>query len=300
LSHTIYFWLLLFITGLSAATVDAIAGGGGLISLPVLLGVGVPPQVALGTNKLQSSLGTFMAATKYYRQGWFSIKTLSKGLLFGIIGAMLGSVAGQGLSTEFLHKLIPVLMLVILIYTIFSPTLGHEAQTPKMSEQWFYIIFGFTLGFYDGIFGPGTGSLWVFSLTFFLGYHFRNATAYAKVFNLKSNIIAAICFGLGSNIDYRIALCMAAGQFIGGQLGAHLAIKKGAQIIRPIFIIVVSVSVMSLVYKNYLHDQQTWVILLAGFSYVVGIGGIYFWNNKKMHEKAALKLAESAASSINV
>jgi len=242
---------MLFIVGLIAGTVDAIAGGGGLISLPALLSVGVPPHVALGTNKLQATIGTFVATRSYYRKGWFSLTTIYKGLVFGFVGAVLGAIAGQMVSSDILKTIIPVLLLAILAYTLYSPQLGYEDKKPKFNEFWFYVIFGFIMGFYDGFFGPGTGSLWVFCLTFFLGYNFTKATAYAKVFNLKSNVIATVCFAVGQNIDYRIALSMAAGQIIGGQLGAHLAIKNGAKLIRPIFICVVSSTIITLAYKSY-------------------------------------------------
>src|SRR3990167_2348298 len=209
--------VILFATGLMAATVDAIAGGGGLISLPVLLVVGIPPHIALGTNKLQNSIGT------------------------------LGAVTSQLISSDVLKKIIPVLLLIIFIYTLCSPQLGINDRKPLMKESYFYGLFGFLLGFYDGFFGPGTGSFWVFSLTCFLGYNLRKATAYTKVFNFKSNLIATVCFALGQNIDYRIALCMGLGQLIGGRLGAHLAIIKGVKLIRPLFIIVISSTMLCLI-----------------------------------------------------
>ena len=276
---------LLFSVGLIAGTIDAIAGGGGMITLPLLLIIGVPPHVALGTSKLQGAAGTFVATCSYYRHGLFSLKTIYKGLIFGFIGAVLGAIAGQTLSSDILKKIIPVLLVVILIYTIFSPKLGHIDKKPRVNEFWFYVIFGFTMGFYDGFFGPGTGSLWVFALTFFLGYNFTKATAYAKVFNLKSNIIATVCFMIGGNINYSIALCMMAGQLIGGRLGAHLAIKRGAQIIRPIFISIVSLTILSLAYKNYsgsfylekLINYTGMMPLILGLAIFVTALSLYAW-----------------------
>lgn len=266
---------ILFITGLIAGTVDAIAGGGGLISLPMLLSIGVPPHIALGTNKLQASIGTSIATYSYYRHGWFSLKTIYKGLLFGFIGTVLGALASQSIDSDILKKIIPILLLVILIYTLLSPKLGAIEKKARCNEFWFYVIFGFVMGFYDGFFGPGTGSFWVFSLTFFLGYHLTKSTAYAKVFNLKSNLIATVCFALGNNIDYRIAFCMAAGQLIGGKLGAHLAIKKGAEIIRPIFICMVTITIITLIYKN---DDWRGVALLIAAASATSI--IYLLKNK--------------------
>ena len=120
-----------------------------------------------------------------------------------------------------------------------------------MKESYCFGIFGLLLGFYDGFFGPGTGSFWVFVLTYFLGYNFTNATAYTKVFNLKSNIFATLCFIIGGFVDYRIAICMAAGQLMSGFLGAQLAISKGAKLIRPIFLVMVTVTIITLAYKTF-------------------------------------------------
>jgi uncharacterized membrane protein YfcA len=243
--------LLLFTAGLFAGTVDAIAGGGGLISLPVLLSIGMPPHIAFGTNKLQGMVGTFVATLKYYRHGYISIKKLYTGIAFGLLGGIAGAVAAQVMSSDILRKIIPIFLLIILIYTVCSPRMGQKDNKPKMNEFGFYLVFGFALSFYDGFLGPGTGSFWVFALTFFLGFNLIKATAYTKVFNLNSSFIAMICFAIGGNIDYRIGLVMAAGQIIGGRLGAHLAISKGAKVIRPIFLGVVSLTILTLVYKSY-------------------------------------------------
>lgn len=286
LSYQLLF--VLFLTGLIAGTIDAIAGGGGLISLPMLLGVGVPPHIALGTNKLQSSVGTFTATCSYYRAGLFNFQTIYKGLIFGFIGTVLGAITGQLISAEILKHIIPILLIIIFIYTLCSPKLGTEDRKAIFNELYFYSIFGFILGFYDGFFGPGTGSFWVFSLICFLGYNLRKATAYTKIFNLKSNLIATACFALGQNIDYRIAICMAFGQLLGGRLGAHLAIKNGAKLIRPIFIIIVSLTIMSLFYKNYFSSQQITsplislnmmqgILLIAG---IVTATSLFVWNTK--------------------
>lgn len=254
LSYQLLF--ILFMTGLFAGFIDAIAGGGGLISLPMLLSVGVPPHVALGTNKVQGSVGTFVAVCNYYRVGLFSFQTIYKGLIFGFLGAMIGANTAQTMSSNILEQIIPILLVFIFLYTLLAPKMGFDDKKPLCSELFFYIVFGFILGFYDGFFGPGTGTFWVFFLTYFLGYNLRKATAYTKIFNLKSNLIAAACFALGGNIDYKVAICMAIGQLLGGQLGAHFAIKNGATLIRPIYMIVVPATIISLFYKNYRHGSQ--------------------------------------------
>ncbi len=245
-------FLFLFLAGLLAGTVDAIAGGGGLISVPVLLSIGLPPHLAFGTNKLQSSVGTLMAAGRYYRHGLISLKSVYEGVIFGFMGAVAGAVSMQMLDTKILQLIIPFLLLGILLYMLFSPHgKMDQPSLPRMPATWFYLIFGFGLGFYDGFFGPGAGSFWVFALTFFLGYNLIKATAYTKIFNLNTNIVATICFALGGNIDYHYAACMAAGSLLGGQLGAHLAVRKGVRLIRPVFLGIVSLTIASLVYRSY-------------------------------------------------
>lgn len=246
-----YFLTILFATGLIAGTVDAIAGGGGLISVPVLLALGVPPHIMLGTNKLQSTVGTLAAAVTYYQKGWVSLRTIYLGLIFGFLGAALGAFAGQLLSNTLLTKIIPILLVCMLAYTIFSPKLGHSDTPAKMRESLFYTLFGFTLGFYDGFFGPGIGSLWVFMLMYFLGHSLIKATAHTKILNFNTNITSLLCFAVGHNVNYHIAIYMAAGQIIGGRLGAHLAIRNGAKLIRPIFIGVVTLTITTLLIKNY-------------------------------------------------
>jgi uncharacterized membrane protein YfcA len=243
--------LYLFLAGFAAGTVDAIAGGGGLISLPILLSTGMPAHLAFGTNKLQSTLGTLMATRRYHKQGLISFKYAYQGVIFGLLGAIAGSITTQRISSDLLQKITPLLLAAILIYILFSKKHTIHNTAPRMRAGLFFILFGFGLGFYDGFFGPGTGSFWVVALTFFLGYNLIQATAYTKVFNLNSNFVATICFALGANIHYGYAAWMAAGSILGGQLGAHLAIKKGASLIRPLFICIVSLTIASLIYKNY-------------------------------------------------
>lgn len=243
--------LLLFLTGLLAGTVDAIAGGGGLISMPVLMSIGLPPHVAFGTNKLQGTIGTMMAARRYWRAGWIVPKDIYLGIMFGLVGAVGGAVVNQMISGDILKKIVPVMLLIIFGYTIMSPKLGSKDQNARISNGLFYLLFGFSLAFYDGFFGPGVGAFWVFLLMFFLGYNLIKATAYTKVFNLNSSMVALFCFAAGSNIDYKIGLCMAAGQVIGGQVGASLAIRKGAKLIRPLFLTMVFATISTLAYRSY-------------------------------------------------
>lgn len=251
--------LLLFATGLLAGTVDAIAGGGGLISLPVLLCMGLPPHLAFGTNKLQGTLGTLVAARRYHRAGWITLnKARSVGLVMAGVGGLLGSVLTQLLSPAVLKAIVPVLLLLIFLYTVLTPHMGTKDRAPRLSEAWLYPLVGLLLGFYDGFFGPGTGSLWVFLLTFFLGYHLIKATGYTKLFNLTSSLSASLCFAVGGNIDYRIALVMVLGQLIGGRLGAGLALKQGVKLIRPLFLAVIFCTIVSMIVRDKRDSVIAW------------------------------------------
>lgn len=240
---------VLFCAGFLAGTVDAIAGGGGLISLPVLLGIGIPPHLALGTNKLQSTFGTTMAAYSYYRHGWIDKKKIITGIIFSFMGAAIGAIVIQFLSGNLLEKLIPLILAGIFLYTVFSPHFGHSDQDAKMNETVFYVLFGLIFGFYDGFLGPGVGSLWVFSIMFFLGYNLLKATAYTKIFNLNTNIVALVCFAIGHHVNYEYGLLMAVGQLLGGKLGAYLAIRKGTRFIRPFFLLMISATIATLIYR---------------------------------------------------
>jgi uncharacterized membrane protein YfcA len=250
---------LLFLTGLLAGTVDAIAGGGGLITMPVLMSLGIPPHVAFGTNKLQCTFGTFSAARRYWREGWIAASDIYVGIISGLLGATAGAVVNQLVSGAVLQKIVPVMLLIIFAYTVFSPRLGHVDVKPRMRHGLFYAVFGFALAFYDGFFGPGVGAFWVFLLMFFLGYNLIKATAHTKVFNFNSNVISLICFIVGSNIDYKIGFTMAAGQLIGGQLGASLAINKGVKLIRPLFLAMMFLTISTLAYRNYGASVLEWM-----------------------------------------
>ncbi|MBW2682106.1 MAG: TSUP family transporter [Deltaproteobacteria bacterium] len=244
--------LFLFCVGFVSGLVDSIAGGGGLIALPALLFIGLPPQMALGTNKLQGSFGTFTAAWNYIKKGPATLREAVPGIFFTLLGATSGTLLIQSLDSALIKPLIPVLLLLVFIYTLFSGHLGKEDRAPKMNKNIFYALFGICLGFYDGFFGPGTGSFWTVAFMFFAGFNMTKATGYTKIMNFTSNIVALFWFILGGNVVYSIGLTMAAGQVVGARIGSNLAIKNGTGFIRPIFLTVVLFTIMRLVYMNYI------------------------------------------------
>jgi uncharacterized membrane protein YfcA len=242
---------VLFVAGLCAGFVDAIAGGGGLIALPALLAVGLPPAVALGTNKLQGSFGTLSAAANFISKGLVDIRQCWTGMAFTLFGAVIGAVIIQRMDSGFIRHLIPALLLVVFFYTLFSKTLGLKPATPKMGRNLFFMLFGTGLGFYDGFFGPGTGSFWTGALLIFLGLDMTGAVGTTRVMNFVSNIVALAVFIIGGNVLWSAGLVMAVGQIIGARAGSSLAIRKGAVFIRPFFLTVVFLTIVRLIYVNY-------------------------------------------------
>ena len=242
---------ILFSGGLLAGFVDSIAGGGGLISLPVLLSVGLPPQLALGTNKLQGSFGTLSAALNYIRKGEADLKSSLPGIVFTLIGALTGAWSIQRLDPGFIKNIIPVLLLVVFVYTLFSKDLGMKNRHALMGTNGFFCIFGLGLGFYDGFFGPGTGSFWTAAFLVVLGLNMTKAAGYTRIMNFTSNVVALATFIVGGNVIYSAGICMALGQIIGARIGSGLAIKKGARFIRPVFLSVVFLTIARLGYVYY-------------------------------------------------
>jgi len=242
---------ILFLTGAVAGLIDAIAGGGGLITIPVLLGLGIPPQYALGTNKLQASFGSASAMFHFVKAGTVNLRDARPGVVWTTLGAILGSYTVQQIDPGFLKRCIPYLLLTILCYTIFSPRLGAEEVHPRLPRTFFYWCFGLLLGFYDGFLGPGTGSFWVIALMLGLGFDMRKGTGYTKLFNFVSNIVSLVVFVAGGHVLLWAGLVMGAGQAVGARMGARLVIKNGTRFIRPVFICSVLAVTAKLFYDNY-------------------------------------------------
>jgi hypothetical protein len=241
----------LFIAAFVAGLIDSIAGGGGLITVPVLMGIGLPPQVALGTNKLQASFGSGSAMLHFIRAGTVRLRDCWYGIVWTAIGAALGVWAVQLLDAAILKQLMPWLLAAIAFYTLYSPRLGAEDSHARIKEGPFYLVIGLSIGFYDGFFGPGTGSFWTMALMLLLGCSMMRATATTKVMNFTSNIVALFFFLSVGQVRFVEGIVMGIGQFLGARVGAKLVIKRGTSFIRPVFITVVLALVGRLIYLNY-------------------------------------------------
>ncbi len=243
--------LVLWMAGLFAGFVDAIAGGGGIVSLPVLLATGMPPHMALGTNKLQGTFGSFTAAVNYTRKGLVDLSEIPVGIGFTFFGALTGTLTVQIISPDFLQNTILILLVAVFFYTLLSPDLGKLDQRSSIAAPIFFSCAGFVFGFYDGFFGPGTGSFWTIALVVCLGINMKKATAHTKVFNFTSNLVALTVFFIGNQVVISAGLMMGAGQMIGAFIGSRLVIQKGTGFVRGFFMFVVAVSIMKLAYTTY-------------------------------------------------
>lgn len=246
-------WALavLFAVGLIAGTVDAIAGGGGLIALPALLGFGLPAPLALGTAKLQGAFGSGSAAWSFARRGTVNLRECGLGFGLTALGAVGGAFTVRRINPEFLSALIPWLLGTLVVYMIFRPQLGETSRHHRLAAEPFYLLFGLVLGFYDGFFGPGVGTFWTFAFVAVLGYDFVRAAAHTKVMNFASNLAALAYFTAAGTVCWLPGLAMGAGQLLGGRLGAHLAMTKGARFVRPLFLVMASLAALKLIYARF-------------------------------------------------
>lgn len=241
---------ILFCVALIAGFIDAIAGGGGLITIPALLMTGIPPAMALGTNKLQACGGSFSASLYFLRQKAVNLKEIWLLVLMTFIGAVLGTLLIQLVDSSLIKKAIPFLVLAIGFYFLFTPSLGEQDRHKRISYTAFAFTAGFGIGFYDGFFGPGTGSLLSLAFVTLLGFNLAKATAHAKVLNFTSNIAALLLFLIGGQIWWQVGLVMMLGQMIGANLGAKMVLSKGKQLIRPMVVIMSFIMTAKMAYDQ--------------------------------------------------
>ncbi len=220
-----------------AGLVDSMAGGGGLISLPALLAAGVSPHFALGTNKIQSCIGTTFSAGRYLNRGRLHLQTAILAAAGAFLGSFAGSRAVLALPAERLSVIIPPLIVVVAAVTFLRRDFGEndsfESLTPATS--WLALATGLVVGFYDGFFGPGTGTFLAFIFVWLFGFGFVRATGNAKMANLASNLAAAAAFSLSQKVLWHVAIPMALANIAGNWMGAGMAIRGGARAIKPVF-----------------------------------------------------------------
>jgi uncharacterized protein len=224
--------------GLAAGFVDAIAGGGGMLSLPALLSAGLPPVTALATNKMQSIVGTAMAVATYWRRGFIDLRRLAPAIAASFAGSMLGALTISRIDTSLLNLAVPVALIGIALYFLFAPKLSDADRAARLPFEPFVPVLGFVVGFYDGVFGPGTGSFFTVGFVVLFGLGLTRATGSTKAVNFTSNLAALVIFIPQGQVVWPVAVTMACGQVIGGYIGARTGIRYGATIIRPLVVVV--------------------------------------------------------------
>lgn len=237
----------LLVSGFASGFIDAVVGGGGLISTPALLAAGLPPQIALGTNKLASSTGSLTSSLTFIRSGKINLKLTLKLFPLSFCGSVFGVLLVHFLSPALLRPLILLLLCAVTVYTLVNKKWGAASTFTGFTRKkaaWFLPL-AFIIGFYDGFLGAGTGSFLIFSFLM-LGFDFLHAAGNAKVLNFGSNIAALITFALLGYVNLMIGVIMAAGLLTGSWCGAKFAIKQGSSYVKVLFIIIT----VSLIGKN--------------------------------------------------
>lgn len=242
-------WFLLAPAAFFAGMVDAVVGGGGLIQIPVLLSqfsqTAIP--TLFGTNKVSSIAGTGASLWRYARAVPIPWAVVLPATLAALVGAWLGAAVVAWLPREAMRPLVLVLMLAVAIYTFRRKDFGHSTSRELVpADRWRGALLGLTIGFYDGFFGPGTGSFLIFGFVRLFGMDFLKASASAKVINAATNLSAIAFFASHGPILWTVGLIMAACNLAGAQVGTLLALKRGAGFVRQAFLVVVAVLIVKL------------------------------------------------------
>ncbi|MEN9433703.1 MAG: hypothetical protein RLZZ422_1292 [Pseudomonadota bacterium] len=233
-----------------AGWVDSIGGGGGLITIPALLWAGLPPVQVLATNKLQSSFGSLTATINYTRQGYLKPSDYKVAIVLTFIGSALGALLVQQIDSSILSKIIPFLMIAFALYFIFAPALNDQDRQRRITLIGFGLTAGLGIGFYDGFFGPGTGTFFVMAAVLLLGLGIQKATGLTKLLNFTSNLAALIIFALHGEVLWALGILMGLGQIAGSFIGSQMASKHGAKLIRPVLVVVsLAVSIKLLIWN---------------------------------------------------
>ena len=246
------------LASLLAGFIDSIVGGGGLILVPALLATfpQAHPATLFGTNKGASVWGTAMATWQYSKRVNLRWRALAPAAMVGFFASLAGAWLVTQVSPTFLRKLLPAILLLVLLYTLARKDLGHH-HAPRfkgLQETLLAVAIGAAIGLYDGFFGPGTGSFFVFCMVRILGYDFLHASAAAKLLNTATNLAALAIFAFKGHIWWHFALAMGLANIAGSLCGTHLALKHGTAFVRVVFIGVVAALILKTGYDAFLRS----------------------------------------------
>ncbi|MFH1653219.1 MAG: TSUP family transporter [Pseudomonadota bacterium] len=237
-----------------AGLLDSIAGGGGIISLPALLAMNVPPHIALGTNKFQATFGTSVALINYGRKFHVVWKVVLVGIPFSLIGSVIGAKTALIISPAILAKIIVGCLPIVLLFLIFSKELRKPKGRELKYDLKFWVMISITcliIGTYDGFLGPGTGTFLIIALVIFSHMSVVKASATAKTFNLASNVGSLVPFLMAGKVNFTYAAAMALGNLLGGYTGSHLAMKHGGRFVKRVVFIALTLLFIYLIWKYY-------------------------------------------------
>jgi uncharacterized membrane protein YfcA len=229
-------FIILFVVAFFASLIDSIAGGGGLLTTPSMLLVGMPPLNVLATNKFQSCFGTFTSTFNYYKNGLLVEKKKWIYFTVSFIGSSVGTLLVSRISNETLESVIPVLLIGAAIFFITNKGPSGVNKNEKLLIIFNLVIFA--IGFYDGFFGPGTGSFFVLAFIIIKGTNIMESTAITKLLNLSSNFAAFLIFAFQGYVIWYLGLVMAVAQIAGAYTGSKFAIKNGEKVVRPVLVVV--------------------------------------------------------------
>lgn len=240
----------MFAAAVGAGFIDAIAGGGGLVTVPALLAAGIPPISAIATNKLQSTFGVATACWRYAKTGLIDFRGYAGTVAVIFVMALLGALALQAVSNAVLGKVMPVMIVAVVAYVLLSPRMTDADSHERLSHA-AYAPVGGLIGFYDGFFGPGAGSFYSTTLVALRGMGLTRASANTKLFNFTSNFASLLLFAAGGKVLVLLGLVMAVGSIVGAWIGAHVAIRFGARVIRPLLVAISLILTGKLVWENF-------------------------------------------------
>jgi uncharacterized protein len=243
---TINLLIIFFIISMFAGFLDSISGGGGLLTIPAMLTAGVPPLEALGTNKLQGIFGTGSATITFASRGHIDFRSLWPIAVLCFISSIVGALIASKIPEQRLAIFIPYILIFVALYFGLSKNISDIGKAPILRFSILATLILPIVGLYDGIFGPGAGSFYMFALLSLLGVGIVQATAQTKLLNFSSNLGGFIFFCVVGAVNWEIGLTMAVGQIIGSSIGARLAIKKGIKIIKPLLIIICIITAIKL------------------------------------------------------
>ncbi|MBN2345470.1 MAG: TSUP family transporter [Candidatus Aminicenantes bacterium] len=237
---TLQVYLIVLPAVFLAGLVDSIAGGGGLLSVPAYMAAGLPPHFVLGNNKFSSSFGTLCSTLRYHRHGLIDLPLALLSALVALAGSFLGTSAVLLLRPDFLRYLLLVLIPLAAVLILSNRSFGREDRSQSRPRRHNYLIAApaaLLIGFYDGFFGPGTGTFLILVFTLALKYDLVAANANTKVVNLASNLAAVATFVVHGKVLFLLGVPAALAGIAGNLLGSKLVIRRGSRLIRPVFVL---------------------------------------------------------------